>query len=233
VSFGDVADAVGVHLRCNVESREELPIAGIDIDRLLDVPCPIEDEEWSTGDAVPAGSGSIIAIIATDAPLLPQQLAALARRVPLGLARTGTTGSRFPGGIFLAFSTANEGSLRSEFPRTPAAPPSLDSIDSIGSIPWGSIDPFSHAVVAAVEEAVLNALVANDDMVGREGSTSDARPIEAVRGLIDIRWTTRREGISSQRPHLTEPSTDARCGPACAPEGDRRHLVAHAEPRAR
>ncbi len=111
-----------------------------------------------------AGAGSVIAIIATDAPLLPGQCKALARRVPLGLARTGTTGSHFSGDIFLAFSTADVPGLASAFPVGPVGD---DEFGSITFVPWGRMDPLYTAVVQCVEEAVLNALVVNDDMTGR------------------------------------------------------------------
>ena len=82
-------------------------IAGVPVGRELADDDPMADPSWHA----PAGAGSVIAIVATDAPLLPGQCKALARRVPLGLARTGTTGSHFSGDIFLAFSTANHGEL--------------------------------------------------------------------------------------------------------------------------
>ena len=83
---------VGVLLQCNFGSRHELTIAGVPMGAALAADNPLEDEEWFT-----AGSGSVIGIVVTDAPMLPGQCKALARRVPLGLARTGTTGSHFSG----------------------------------------------------------------------------------------------------------------------------------------
>ena len=126
-------------------------------------------------------SGSVIVIVATDAPLLPGQCKALARRVPLGLARTGTAGGHFSGDIFLAFSTANQGRLASRIPTS--APEGYEAVEYV---PWGHIDPFYTAVVEAVEEAVVNALVVNADMVGRDGHRSPALPhaplIDALTG---------------------------------------------------
>jgi L-aminopeptidase/D-esterase-like protein len=123
----------------------------------------------------------VIAIIATDAPLLPGQCKALARRVPLGLARTGTTGSHFSGDIFLAFSTAPVPGLASTFPTGDVGD---DEFGTLQFVPWGRIDDFYTAVVQSVEEAVLNALVVNSDMVGRDGHRSPALPHEHLRALL-------------------------------------------------
>ena len=95
--------------------------------------------------------------MATDAPLLPHQCSALARRVTLGLARTGTTGSHFSGDIFLAFSTGNAGGF---------TPGPLDARhgSELRFIPWGQMDRLYQATVQATEEAVIDALVANEEM---------------------------------------------------------------------
>ena len=123
----------------------------------------------------------MIAIIATDAPLLPGQCKALARRVPLGLARTGTAGSHFSGDIFLAFSTAPAPGLLSSFP-TGAADD--DEFGQLTFIPWGRMDALYTAVVQSVEEAVLNALIVNSDMVGRDGHRSPALPHDRLMALL-------------------------------------------------
>jgi D-aminopeptidase len=124
---------------------------------------------------VPGGAGSVIAVIATDAPLLPMQCEALARRVPTGHARTGTTGGHFSGDIFLAFTTANAGALGSSFP---IERPEVATLRSLEMVPLGYLDPFYAAVVHCVEEAVLNALVGNTTMIGRSGHLSPALPID-------------------------------------------------------
>ena len=105
------------------------------------------------------------------------QCEALARRVPMGLARTGTTGGHFSGDIFLAFSTANAGALGSSFP---IERPEAATLRSLEMVPWGYMDPFYAAVVQSVEEAVLNALVSNETMTGRSGHLSPALPIDQV-----------------------------------------------------
>ena len=178
VRHGDDDYTVGVLLQANFGSRAELTVAGVPVGSSLDVQNPMETTPWLERDGVragaaPAGAGSCIAVVATDAPLLPGQCKALARRVALGLARTGTTGSHFSGDVFLAFSTANAGALASRIPTAPAGP---GEYDTLRFVPWGRMDPFFTAVVEAAEEAVLNALVVNANMVGRDGHLSPALP---------------------------------------------------------
>ncbi|MFT3670862.1 MAG: P1 family peptidase [Aestuariivirga sp.] len=117
--------------------------------------------------------GSIIVIIATDAPLQPHQLKRLARRVPVGLARTGTIGSNSSGDIFLAFSTANAAAHEQ---RT-----ALRKADYLGN---GAIDGLFRAVAEATEEAVIDSMVANETMTGRDGNRSIALPLDQVMELM-------------------------------------------------
>src|SRR4029453_16317970 len=112
--------------------REELAIAGVPLGEAL-----ADDNPMAAHFAAPAGAGSVIAIVATDAPLLPGQCKALARRVPLGLARTGTTGSHFSGDIFLAFSTADVPGLASAFP---VGPVGAEEFGMLTFVPGGRID---------------------------------------------------------------------------------------------
>ncbi len=184
VPFADKEYVVGAFLQANFGSREELRISGIDMSD-LDVPNPMADSAWINKDrsrSVPGGAGSVIVIIATDAPLLPDQCRALARRVPLGLARTGTAGGHFSGDIFLAFSTAQPGPLSSGFPTK-----STSHLNSLEFVPWNYLDAFYTAVVQAVEEAVLNALVNNATMTGRDGNTSYALPHDQVKSRLNKR----------------------------------------------
>jgi L-aminopeptidase/D-esterase-like protein len=178
VAFGGTEYTVGVLLQANFGDRSELTVAGIPMGD-LPVPDTLGAGDWLDADRtrVPGGSGSVIAIVATDAPLTPHQCEALARRVPLGLARTGTSGSHFSGDIFLAFSTANPGALGSGFPRETPEAATLRSLDFV---PWNHLDPFFAAVVQAVEEATLNVLVDNDSMTGRAGHVSHALPHDLV-----------------------------------------------------
>ncbi len=180
VDYGHRSYTVGVFLQANFGSRQELSIAGVPLGVQLSADNPME-AYFSGG---PAGAGSCIGIVATDAPLLPGQCKALARRVPLGLARTGTAGSHFSGDIFLAFSTANPDALNGRFPK---GAPSEESYSHMDFIPWGRMDDFYTAVVQATEEAVLNALVANTDMVGRDGNRTPALPHAKVVAALKSR----------------------------------------------
>ncbi len=133
VRVGSEDYTVGVLVQANFGARRELTLAGRRLGPLLGDDNPMADPGWLP----PAGAGSCITIVATDAPLLPGQCKALARRVPLGLARTGTTGSHFSGDLFLAFSATNVGALDS-------------SIDAAANdahrrtlefLSWGQLDP--------------------------------------------------------------------------------------------
>ena len=183
VDYGTHQFTVAAFVQANFGARAELTVAGRPVGSLLDVENPL-DSDWFAADLglrPPPGAGSVIVVVATDAPLLPGQCKALARRVPLGLARTGTTGSHFSGDIFLAFSTAEADGLQSAFP---IGPPADDEFGAMRFLPWGRMDAFYTAVVQSVEEAVLNALVVNDDMVGRDGHRSPRLPIEGLTELL-------------------------------------------------
>ncbi|HEV2506884.1 MAG TPA: P1 family peptidase [Mesorhizobium sp.] len=173
VDYGHRSYTVGVFLQTNFGSRNELTIAGVPLGADLSDDNPME----AFATSLPAGAGSCIGIVATDAPLLPGQCKALARRVPLGLARTGTAGSHFSGDIFLAFSTGNRDALNGRFPR---GEPDASTYSHMDFIPWGRMDDFYTAVVQATEEAVVNALVANAEMIGRDGHRSPALPHDRV-----------------------------------------------------
>ena len=182
VRYGSYTFTVGAFVQANFGVREQLTISGRRIGPHVAVDNPLAGS-WFADElgSPPPGAGSVIAIIATDAPLLPGQCKALARRVPLGLARTGTTGSHFSGDIFLAFSTAPAPGLLSAFPTGAVAD---DEFGHLRFIPWGRMDDFYTAVVQSVEEAVLNALIVNSDMVGRDGHRSPALPHELLLNLI-------------------------------------------------
>lgn len=180
VRYGSIDYTVGVLVQANFGERSELRVAGLPVGELLGEDNPMRDEPWFERDVHAAGlqgAGSVIVVVVTDAPLIPGQCKALARRVPLGLARTGTTGSHFSGDIFLAMSTANPGALSSEFPLTEA---SDQDYEKLTFVPWGRIDPFFQAVVESVEESVLNALIVNQDMIGRDGHRTPALPVERM-----------------------------------------------------
>jgi D-aminopeptidase len=176
VSYGATTFTVGVFLQCNFGAREELRVAGVPAGRELLADNPYEETDW-----LAPGSGSVIGIVATDAPLLPNQCKALARRVPLGIARTGTTGGHFSGDLFLALSTANPGALAV----APAGDELADAgLSTIEFVPWRFMDPLYAGVVQATEEAVLNSLVANEEMIGRAGHRSPALPRDEVARML-------------------------------------------------
>ena len=112
-------------------------------------------------------------MIATDAPLLPGQLKRLARRASLGLARTGSVSGNGSGDLFIAFSTANPGAANPEKPT-----------QTIQTVPNDLLDPIFAATVEAVEEAIVNALVNNQDMTGRDDHRVEALPHDRVRELL-------------------------------------------------
>jgi L-aminopeptidase/D-esterase-like protein len=169
VNFNRQQYAVGVFVQANFGRRHELILTGIPLGEDLAADNPMADHH-----AGPPGSGSVIAVVATDAPLFPHQCQAFARRVTSGLARTGTSGSHFSGDLFLTFSTANPGAFR----------PDAKTLRQLDFIPWQYLDPFFEAVVQATEEAVVNALVANEDMTGRDGHRTPALPHDKVIELL-------------------------------------------------
>lgn len=187
VSYGPDSYTVGAFVQANFGARTELTVVGVRLGAALAEDDPLSESAWMASDlqraGSPPGAGSVIVVVATDAPMLPGQCKALARRVPLGLARTGTSSSHFSGDIFLAFSTANPGALASNFT---LGEPGPGDYDTLRFIQWGRIDPFFTAVVEAVEEAVLNALVVNGEMTGRDDHRVPALPHEALRKALGL-----------------------------------------------
>ncbi|MFC4051818.1 P1 family peptidase [Actinomadura syzygii] len=177
VAYGSDAYTVGAFVQANFGSRGQLAVCGVPLGTDLADDNPIEDTDW----LAPAGAGSVIVVIGTDAPLLPGQCAALARRVPLGLARTGTYGQHSSGDVFLAFSNANPGAISGGFPDPEPG------YDTMTFVQWNQIDPFFEAVVQTVEEAVLNALLVARAMTGRDGHRSPALPHDRLRDLLTAR----------------------------------------------
>ena len=121
---------------------------------------------------VKAGSGSIIVVVATDAPLIPVQIKSLVKRAAMGLARNGSIAEYTSGDIFLAFSTAN---------RMPAESESIRPIEMLAN---ERLTPMFEAVVDATEEAVINALVGAESMTGINGNTFYSIPVERLRDLL-------------------------------------------------
>lgn len=153
---------IGAFVQANCGRRPALMIAGVPVGKEI-----TENAVYSKE------AGSIIIVVATDAPLLPHQLKRLARRASLGLARTGSVSGNGSGDLFLAFSTANAHAA------DPAAP-----THSVATVPNDRMDPIFTATVQAVEEAIVNALVANQSMTGRDDHKVDALPHDRVRELM-------------------------------------------------
>ena len=155
------AYTVGVFLQANFGRRPQLVIAGVPVGK--EVPGEVYKKE----------NGSCIAVVATDAPLLPNQLKRLARRISLGIARTGTISGNSSGDLFIAFSIAN--------PNVAAA----DQIThDVQTVPNDLMDPLFAGVVQATEEAVVNALIDNHSMTGRDNHRVEALPHDRLRQLL-------------------------------------------------
>ena len=172
VKFGGYT--VGVLVQCNCGGYDELLVAGVPVGR--EIP---RERLWAglQGEGQTA-MGSIIIVVATDAPLLPTQLKRLARRAALGLARTGTTASDGDGDLFIAFSTANSGVQADADDTTPF------SVRSVKMITNNFIDPIFEATVQATEEAVINAMVAAEPMTMLDGKKLIALPHDQLRAIL-------------------------------------------------
>ncbi|PWB69845.1 MAG: aminopeptidase [Holophagae bacterium] len=158
---------LGALVQANYGLRDELVIAGVPVGRELP-----EDRVYSQPDPAAAGDGSIIVVLATDAPLLPHQLKRVARRAALGLGRNGAIAHNGSGDIFIAFSTADQSLGRA------------DRLLTHQSIPNDELDPLFAATVQATEEAIVNALVAARDMTGDEGRYAKALPHGKLQELL-------------------------------------------------
>jgi D-aminopeptidase len=162
---------VGVLVLANFGSVGQLLVDGVPVGRALERERDREPEK-----------GSIVTIVATDAPLLDRGLGRLARRVALGLARTGSTGGHGSGEVAIAFSTAPALRVPHE-PERPLLQREILADDDRGNHP-GQIDALFQAVVEATEEAVLNSLFRAETVVGRDGHVSHALPLDRMRELL-------------------------------------------------
>ena len=158
---------VGVLVQCNYGTRNNLRIAGIPVGREI----PADDPYGAVPSDV-TERGSIIVVVGTDAPLLPHQLKRLARRVPLGLGRNGSISGNGSGDIFIAFSTANSGASK---------PEGLASVQMLAN---DGMDPIFQATVEAVEEAIVNAMIAAETMTGIENHRVRAIDREMLRTVL-------------------------------------------------
>jgi len=156
---------VGVLVQANFGLRRQLLVAGVPVGAEIPLPPRAARDE-------PVEQGSIIIVVATDAPLLPHQLKRLARRAGMGLARTGSTAGNGSGDIFVAFSTANAGAALA------------DNVTSVRMVPNDQMNPIFDAVAYATEEAIVNALVAAETMTGINDVEVPAISHEALQNVL-------------------------------------------------
>jgi D-aminopeptidase len=152
---------VGVLVQCNYGDRNQLRVAGIPVGR------EISENKVRRDDV-----GSIIVVVATDAPLIPTQLKRVARRVSLGLGRDGSYSGDGSGDIFIAFSTANPGAAQNK------------GLRQVTMMPNDDLNPIFLATVQATEEAVINAMVAADTMKGANDRVVIGLPHDRVREIL-------------------------------------------------
>ena len=162
VKTKDGSYTVATLVQSNFGRRSQLMVAGVPVGKEIPENAPYTKE-----------AGSIIVVIATDAPLLPHQLKRLARRASMGIARTGSVSGNGSGDLFVAFSTANSGAA------DPAKP-----VQNVGTIPNDRLDPIFTATVQTVEEAIVNSMVANQGMTGRDGHRIEALPHDRLRAVL-------------------------------------------------
>src|SRR5271154_3542287 len=158
---------VGVLVQCNYGRRPNLRIAGVPVG--LEIP---EDPAYAAAPFDGSERGSIIVVVATDAPLVAHQLKRVARRVPLGLGRDGSVSGNGSGDIFIAFSTANPGAA------------AVDHVVDLKMLPNDKMDDLFAATVQATEEAVVNAMIAAETMTGIDNHKAIALPHDKLRAVL-------------------------------------------------
>jgi D-aminopeptidase len=165
VSYLDEEYRVGAFVQANFGKRHLLQIAG--------VPIGVEIPVGDVAEAAAGEHGSIIIVVATDAPMLPHQLRRVARRSAFGIARSGGTAANESGDLMLAFSTGNVGAVNSHR--------GVRQVEVLGE---EALSAFYEATIQAVDEAIMNSLFANETMVGRDGCTVPGLPILRVREIL-------------------------------------------------
>lgn len=159
---------VGVLVQCNCGARRQLRVGGLPVGEELMAGAPLA----SLPQPYREDTGSIIIVVATDAPLLPHQTKRLARRATMGLARTGSTSGNGSGDIFIAFSTAN------------AHAAAANSAVNVSMLPNDSLNGVFEGVVQATEEAIVNAMVGAETMTGFQGHRVKALPQDRLREAL-------------------------------------------------
>ena len=160
---------VGVLVQCNCGSRRQLRIGGLPVGEELTADAPVA----SASRPFQEDTGSIIIVVATDAPLMPHQTKRLSRRATMGLARTGATSGNGSGDIFIAFSTGN--------PKAAAAGEAV----SVVMMPNDKLNSVFEATVQATEEAIVNALIGAETRTGVNGHKVTALPRQRLREVLE------------------------------------------------
>jgi L-aminopeptidase/D-esterase-like protein len=164
---------LGVLVQANYGDREDLTIAGVPVGREIPDLMPRPGRfPWTSLTSAGTGEGSILVMLATDAPLLTHQLKRLAKRIPLGIARMGGYGANSSGDLFLAFSTANPGAAHSE------------GLAQVEFLPNARMNGLFAAAIQTVEEAITNALVAAETMTGANGALVYALPHDRLVAIL-------------------------------------------------
>ena len=166
VKIKDSTYTLGVFVQANFGRKRNLLIAGVPVGKeLIDT---LNNELNAPPSYRQEGDGSIIVVVATDAPLLPHQLKRVVQRVSLGIGAVGGQGTNGSGDIFIAFSTANANAFQRA------------NFTNVDVLPNDLIDPLFEATIQATEEAIINAMVAAETMEGINGNKSYALPHQLV-----------------------------------------------------
>ncbi len=169
IKIKDSSYTVGVLVQSNFGSKRNFTIAGVPVGQELK---DTMNYEFKAPPSYQAGDGSIIVVVATDAPLLPHQLKRIAARVPLGVGIVGGRGENGSGDIFIAFSTANTTAFQRE------------EFTKLDELPNDLINPLFNATVQAVEEAIINAMVSAETMEGVNGNKAYGLPHKLVMDVL-------------------------------------------------
>jgi D-aminopeptidase len=172
VETGSGTYTVGAMVQANHGGRDDFRIDGVPVGRLIDrqrTPTPFDSLDAEPG----TGGSSLIVILATDAPLLPDQCRRLAKRAAIGFARVGAIGHNGSGDLFLAFATGND------------YPADADGPLQVKTMPGHHLNPLFAAAAEAVEEAILNVLTSAETMTGYLGRTALALPLDEVQEIMN------------------------------------------------
>ncbi len=169
IKIKDSTYTIGVLVQSNFGSKNNFTIAGVPVGRELK---DTMNYEFKAPPSYQPGDGSIIVVLATDAPLLPHQLKRIAARIALGVGKVGGRGENGSGDIFIAFSTANSTAFQRE------------DFTKVDELPNDMINPLFNGTVQAVEEAIINAMVVAETMEGINGNKAYRLPHQLVMDVL-------------------------------------------------